>query len=934
MLGVGCGDDEPNNPMIIGDGGSTSTGDGDGDGTGGGDGDGDGDVVECATSQTLCGDLCTNTQADPDNCGDCDEACGSGEACFEGECKAFDCSTGQVQCEDTCVDLLRDADHCGDCTTDCGAGQMCSNGTCVTSCPSGQISCNGTCIDPESDEQYCGATLCAEEAGGEGGASGASFDEGAECGSGEVCSAGECTRACREGEVLCGDTCVDPMNDRDFCGATTCEDGGTSGEVCETGEVCSSGSCETSCPAGQLACNGSCIDPDSDERFCGATLCSEQAGSDTPDEGDACASGQLCSDGVCVTTCSAGRIVCDDECVDPLTDREYCGATTCDAAGTKGDVCATGQICVDGACETSCPSGQVDCNGLCIDPDTDETYCGASTCLDDATDGEMCGTSELCNGGTCELTCGDGLIACGDSCVDPLGDPEYCGATDCSMAMGMGVACAVDEACVIGECREFIPEWGVGMRVSKGDAYTVYSDTRIATTSSGVAIGLWRQATVDSTDALVEFASNRVFASVYDPSTKTWGAQQQISSAAVDTRNLGLAMSESGNAIAVWVEGGANVPNKLMAAIFDGSAGTWDAPVRIDNGGANNKIDTPEVAIDASGDALVVWAQGVQAPGELTTAIHRARYVKSTGLFDAAAAFGRASVATFIDNDPPKADEYHPEVFNPRVDVNDNGQAVVLWQEHTADGFEPGWTPAVTMANISDATPSWSAPLDLKAGQNLTGMNNSFDAGIDNGGNVIATYTAYDSSYNQRLYKRRYTGAWGAAHISDIQPAITNRQFSFSRIDVQDDGDAWVAVLVEEYNLSPPFYNVPYTVYAQPYLTASGWGNYVKISADSTRFDYTGPTGPDYRPLPKVASDAQGNTFVSWIRRTPSTSTAEARRYDVSTGAWAPVAVLNSTTLTTGAVSPTLAVSPNGNAFAAWVQAAAGSQQYFVARFD
>jgi MYXO-CTERM domain-containing protein len=95
---------------------------------------------------------------------------------------------------------------------------------------------------------------------------------------------------------------------------------------------------EPTCTAPLSLCGEVCVDLASDPNNCG--VC-----------GNVCATGELCSAGVCTGVCGDGLTQCGQSCVDLNTDILNCGS--CGAA------CLAGQTCVAGVCTGSATGGQV-----------------------------------------------------------------------------------------------------------------------------------------------------------------------------------------------------------------------------------------------------------------------------------------------------------------------------------------------------------------------------------------------------------------------------------------------------------------------------------------------------------------------------------------------------------------------------------------------
>jgi hypothetical protein len=219
---------------------------------------------------------------------------------------------------------------------------------------------------------------------------------GTTCADGEVCSEGVCTLVCAAGLVECGGACIDPLTDRGFCGASQNCEGPAAGSVCDDTEVCSGGTCQTNCTGGTLLCDGRCADPDYDPDYCGATA--DCAGENA---GEVCATNEVCDQGACRSECGPDNLVCGSSCIDPMTNPNFCGASDDCTDGNAGEVCAAGSACVDGTCQPNCPEGQIICNGQCVDPMTNPNFCGASGTCTDADAGRACDGNQACLGGTC-----------------------------------------------------------------------------------------------------------------------------------------------------------------------------------------------------------------------------------------------------------------------------------------------------------------------------------------------------------------------------------------------------------------------------------------------------------------------------------------------------------------------------------------------------
>jgi hypothetical protein len=381
------------------------------------------------------------------------------------------------------------ASPCGPGTQLCGATCVDVNldpahcGSCDNACSRSQVCSNGTCgVRCLGGTTLCG-DRCVDTSSDRNYCGGCDSDSGATvCSDGQVCSNGTCQTTCGSGQVECGGRCIDPTTDRAFCGASLgCGvEAGSAGTVCARGQICSNGVCETSCGTGLVNCGGTCVNPRNDGTYCGAT--GDCAGANA---GTTCSAGQLCNNGTCQFSCPQGQVVCNGTCVNPQTDRTYCGASDSCTGANAGTTCSAGQVCSNGTCQISCPQGQVACNGTCINPQTDLTFCGASGACTGGSAGTTCASGQVCSNGTCQLSCAQGQIACNGSCINPQTDRTYCGASGACTGGTVGAVCATGQVCSNGACQVSCP---VGQIECNGTCVNPQSD-RTYCGASGACTG-------------------------------------------------------------------------------------------------------------------------------------------------------------------------------------------------------------------------------------------------------------------------------------------------------------------------------------------------------------------------------------------------------------------------------------------------------------
>ncbi|MEZ4394775.1 MAG: hypothetical protein R3A48_27180 [Polyangiales bacterium] len=404
-----------------------------------------------ADCNAMAGDGCeVNTSTSLANCGACGQACSRANAaqtCTGGVCVLGACNTGFGNCDGDAVNgcetnTRTSITHCGGCGRPCffaNATATCTNSVCgLGTCNTGFANCdsnasNGCEASLQSDRLNCGAC-------------------GRQCASGEVCSAGVCTLSCATGQTNCSGSCVNPATDRANCG--------TCGNACAAGTICQGGTCVLSCPTGQTACGSTCVNTTNDNANCGAC-------------GNICTGGRICTGSACA--CPSGQTLCGGTCVDTRSDPANCGPVNMSSCNMT---CASGQVCSNGVCGTICSGGLTNCSNACVDTSTSLTNCGAcgTTC-------SLANATNSCTGGNCGITsCNTGFANCnsttGDGCeVNITTSATNCNGCNNNCNTLPGVASA---SCVASSCANLTCQAGRGdcnSNTADGCESTLATDT-------------------------------------------------------------------------------------------------------------------------------------------------------------------------------------------------------------------------------------------------------------------------------------------------------------------------------------------------------------------------------------------------------------------------------------------------------------------------
>lgn len=222
---------------------------------------------------------------------------------------------------------------------------------------------------------------------------------------------------------------------------------------------------------------------------------------------------------------------------------------------------------------------------------------------------------------------------------------------------------------------------------------------------------------------------SRIYAKRYNGSTNTWGSPQLIQTTAGNGGDPQIAVDARGNAVVVWEQLWSGDPIvervHVHANRYDADTGTWEDAQVITGGAAL----APRVAVDANGNAMAVWQRSVPPECLFCTRssnLLATRYIAGVGW----------QGELFVETD----DNFN--ALGARVAIGSNGQVIVVWQQ------------AGIRANRYTVNTGWGSPVRL---DNNVGRATVPQIAIDSADNVIAVWQQDDDEpFGYNIHANRF----------------------------------------------------------------------------------------------------------------------------------------------------------------------------------
>jgi len=374
--------------------------------------------------------------------------------------------------------------------------------------------------------------------------------------------------------------------------------------------------------------------------------------------------------------------------------------------------------------------------------------------------------------------------------------------------------------------------------------------------------------TVIANDGVNDSAALTFSIGVMDAGGPRWREAMRIVADLGVTSEPQIALDANGNALVVWSQSDGTRDNIWAIRYETGNGWGLAELIEIDNAGNATR---PQIAMDANGNALVVWDQ---SDGTRRN-IWANRYDIDNGW----------GVAELIETDNAG------NAFDAQIAMNADGNAMVVWAQ--SDGTV-GNTDFNIWAKRYEVGSGWGVAERKRIGtDNAVGANRP-QVVLDADGNALAVWFEVGG-----IWASRYVidSGWGGAEL------ITNPL----------DGAAWPGIAMDAKGNAlavwRDFKDGRHNIWANRYVVGGGWSGAELIGTDAVgafAFD------------PQIAVDADGNAVALWTQNDRGRFSIWGSRYVVDNG-WNKAELIEVDNAG-GAFDPKIAMDASGNALAVWRQ--------------
>jgi len=346
--------------------------------------------------------------------------------------------------------------------------------------------------------------------------------------------------------------------------------------------------------------------------------------------------------------------------------------------------------------------------------------------------------------------------------------------------------------------------WGTATLIETDNAGSA-AFPQIAVDVNGNALAVWQQ--VDGGGGNI----NSIWSNRYTLGSG-WGTAMLIETDARPATNPQIAFDANGNALAVWVQFDRSIFHIASNRYTAGNG--WGTATLVETDDAGGAYD-PQIAIDASGNALAVWSK-----------YDGAHYRVWSNRYAAGSGWG---TATLIETGAGDA-------LYPQIKMDASGNALAVWQQDNG-------THTNIVSNRYTVGSGWGTAMLIETDD--AGNAVYPQVAMDANGNAFAIWRQSDGTINN-IWSNRYSvgSGWGTATLVETDAGNT---YDRPQIAMDASGNA-LAVWIQDYSIRTYIVSNRYTV-------GSGWGTATPIESDTGGIED-----------PQVAVDASGNALAIWSK--------------------------------------------------------------------
>ncbi len=339
------------------------------------------------------------------------------------------------------------------------------------------------------------------------------------------------------------------------------------------------------------------------------------------------------------------------------------------------------------------------------------------------------------------------------------------------------------------------------------------------------------------------------------------------------------------------VIGGSGIINGANVTGVTVVCSPWVNPTSLSDNLSPDGGDTPQVAMDSTGDAIIVWRQW----GDTTYQIYQSTY-------NGVAWTDPSSVSGEISNDGPDFDYA-------KVAMDSSGNAIIIWEQFDGANWQ------VYKSEYRGGV--WTGPSDLNDHVSVAGQDSDYASlAMDDDGNAIIAWTQIG-----QIYKSTYNGtAWtNPADINDhIDPGGGGAQMA--SVAMSDNGTAIIAW--------PQNDGTKYQIFKSMY-NGVAWTNPADID------DHLGHDEQDADNA-SVAMDSSGNAVIAWPGYQYPGPIVQIYKSTYNGVAWTDPASIDDHISPSGgnAYDPTVVMDHSGNAIIIWRQEDGPNNQIYKSTYN